>query len=184
MVDTENHAIRVVGSSVGTFAGTGSPGLVNGPVASAQFNFPTKLAKDSAGNVYVADAGNNVIRKIDTSGNVTTFAGSGVAGHADGTGGSAQFRLPSGIVYNSNDGALYVADAGNNLVRRITAAGTVTTYAGNGTGGLVNGALLQSEFYHPSDIAVLGTNIVVSDTYNNAIRIINTSASTVATLID
>lgn len=183
-VDTENHAIRVLGPTISTFAGNGSPGFVNGPIASAQFNFPTKLAKDANGNIYVADTGNSVIRKIDTSNNVTTFAGSGVPGYADGTGGSAQFRIPSGIVYNSNTNTLYVADSGNNLIRQITMAGTVTTYAGNGTGGFVNGALLQSEFYHPTDVAVMGSNLVVSDTYNNAIRLINTSTSTVSTLID
>jgi hypothetical protein len=63
-------------------------------------------------------------------------------------------------------------------------SGTVTTYAGNGIGGFVNGSLLQSEFFHPTDIVVLGTNLVVSDTYNNAIRFINTSSGTVSTLID
>jgi hypothetical protein len=183
-VDTENHAIRSVGANVGTFAGTGSPGLVNGPVATARFNFPTKLAKDTSGSTYVADAGNHVIRRIDSGGNVTTFAGYGVPGYADGTGASAQFRLPTGMVYNSNDNAFYVADSGNNRIRRITMAGTVTTYAGNGIGGFVNGSLLQSEFRHPTDIVVLGTNLVVSDTYNNAIRLIDTSTGTVSTLID
>jgi NHL repeat len=183
-VDSENHVIRTVGSTIGTLAGTGSPGFVNGPRASAQFNYPTKLAKDSSGNIYVADAGNNAIRKIDTSGNVTTLAGSGIAGNGDGTGGAAEFQLPSGIVYNSNDNALYVADTGNNVIRRITLTGVVTTYAGNHIGGFVNSSLLQSEFHHPTDIVVLGTNLVVSDTYNNAIRLINTSTGTVSTLID
>jgi DNA-binding beta-propeller fold protein YncE len=94
--------------------------LVNGPDARAQFHFPTKLAKDSSGSTYVADAGNHVIRRIDSGGNVTTFAGYGVPGYADGTGASAQFRLPTGVVYNSNDNAFYVADSGNNRIRRIT----------------------------------------------------------------
>ncbi len=121
MCDSQNHVIRTLDTfaNVSTFAGTGTAGFVNGYRTTAQFNCPTEVAWDSTGNMYVADAGNNVIRKVDTAGNVTTFAGTGVAGYADGPGGSAQFNMPCGIFFNPADNFLYVADSGNNLIRRI-----------------------------------------------------------------
>jgi hypothetical protein len=143
-VDAENHAIRGLGSSITTYAGTGVPGYVDGYRTSAQFNGPTRLAWDAASNMYVADAGNHVIRKIDTAGNVTTFAGSGHMGYADGNGTAAKFNFPTGIVYNPNDGAMYVVDHGNNMIRRIDSSGNVTTYAGQKQGGFVNSSLLGS----------------------------------------
>jgi hypothetical protein len=92
VVEAGNNSIRLMsGGNVSTFAGTGTAGLVNGTRASAQFNAPTRIATDTNFNLYVADTGNNVIRKIDTAGNVSTFAGNGTAGYADGSGVNASF---------------------------------------------------------------------------------------------
>ncbi len=128
-------------NAVSTMAG-GNPGYVNATGASAQFRFtiPSGAAVDTSGNVYVADAVNNVIRKIDPNGVVTTFAGAApvggaaaTAGNADGTGTAASFSGPQGIAIDGF-GNLYVADTGNHAIRMITPAGVVTTLAG--TSGL------------------------------------------------
>src|SRR6185369_16604379 len=100
--------------SVTTFAGTGLGGLINGPRTSAWFYHPAGVAADASGNVYVADYGNHVIRKIDSSGLVTTLAGSGSPGFTNGTGTSASFYYPSKIAVSSS-GIVYVADYGNSV---------------------------------------------------------------------
>lgn len=183
-VDSENHAIRTVGSSVGTFAGTGNPGFVNGYRTSAQFNSPTRLTTDSSGNTYVADAGNFVIRKIDTGGNVTTFAGSGSPGFVDGQGSGAQFNYPGDIIFNPVDGYFYITDSGNNAIRRMDSNGNVTTYAGAQQGGLVDGSLLQARFQAPTGLVIANGYLYVADTMNNAIRRIDMSAGQVSTYVD
>ena len=187
VADTGNSAVRVWDASantVSTYAGTGTAGFVNGYRTSAQFAQPTRTALDTAGNVYIADAGNNVIRKIDTSGNVTTFAGSGTPGNADGNGSSAQFNMPCGIVYNPADNYLYVADSRNNAIRRIDLSGNVTTYAGEaGNGGYADGSLSVAQFSCPMDLVISGTTMFISDAFNNAIRSINMTSGTVSTYI-
>jgi serine/threonine-protein kinase len=106
---------------VSTLAGSGTAGFVDGIGIAAQFNDPIGIAVDAAGNLYVADAKNNRIRKITLSGEVSTLAGSGTAGSDDGTGTAtaAKFKYPSGVVVDAS-GNVYVGDSGNNSVRKVT----------------------------------------------------------------
>ncbi len=186
VADSGNHAIRKITAlgTVTTLAGSaGTSGTANGTGAAARFNYPSGLTTDSVGNVYVADTRNHVIRKITSSGIVTTLAGTaGAAGSANGTGGASRFRFPSGL---ARDGAgnLYVADASNHAVRKISPAGVVTTWAGTiGSAGSVDGAGSEARFNDPLGIATgSGGNLYVADTYNHTIRQI-TAAGVVTTV--
>jgi sugar lactone lactonase YvrE len=166
-----------------TFAGLAGSGSANGSGASARFNGPQSTAVDISGNIYVADGGNNTVRKITSSGDVTTLAGqAGSAGSTDGTGSSARFNFPSGIAVDSA-GDLYVADTNNHTIRKITAAGVVSTLAGNvGANGNTDGTGSAARFNGPRGVAVDSSGIVyVADTKNFAIRMI-TPAGVVTTL--
>jgi sugar lactone lactonase YvrE len=133
VADGENHTIqRITATGVATvFAGSmGQSGSADGAGGAARFNGPRGVAVDGAGNVYVADTGNSLIRRITPAGVVTTLAGeAGEAGYVDGVGGAAQFEFPQGVAVDGA-GNVYVADTGNSLVRRITSAGVVTRVAG------------------------------------------------------
>ena len=172
VADYENNLIRKVTQAgvVSTLAGSGAKGADNGLDTAATFNLPEALAVDGAGNVYVADNGNDLIRKVTPSGQVRTLAGNGRPGKSDGTGSAASFNSPFGIAIDAN-GNLYVADSGNNLIRKITPSGTVTTIAGSGAKGANDGAGSTASFNTPSGIAIdkLG-NIYVADENNNKIR--------------
>ena len=152
-------------ANVTTIAGDGSPLVLSDP-------FGVAVAAD--GTIYIADAGeSNRIRKISASGNVTTLAG-GSEGFADGVGASASFNTPSALVLGK-DGNLYVADTGNNRIRKITPDGRVSTVAGDGTAGYVDGAAAQAQFNGPIGLAISpGGDIYVADTYNDVIRMITT----------
>lgn len=134
VADFSNNLIRKITPAgvVSTLAGSGSAGYDNGTGTAASFNNPRGLVIDGAGNLYVADRGNNLIRKVVIStGVVTTFAGNKVAGYQDHTTAvDAEFNKPSGIAIDGS-GNIYVADALNYSVRKITSAGIVTTYLGN-----------------------------------------------------
>jgi sugar lactone lactonase YvrE len=124
VADTGNHCIRVIspGGQVTTLAGAKEPGYVDGPAAEARFNFPSDVVIDAEGNLYVADTANHRIRKITPEGaaslTVTTLAGSGEPGNADGPAGEAQFRAPEGVAVDA-DGNVIVADTGNHRIRKI-----------------------------------------------------------------
>ena len=167
--------------NVTTLAGNGTPGLANGTGTAASFNNPQGTAVDAAGNVYVSDSFNHLIRKVTPAGVTTTFAGSGTLGFSGGTTATAQFYSPQGLAFDGS-GNLYVADQGNNAVYKITSTGTVSILAGTGLGGYVNGAGTTARFNAPQGIATDATgNIYVADRNNNMIRKI-TSAGVVSTL--
>jgi len=121
VADSFNNQIRKVTPAgvVTTVAGTGVYGQANGKIGQATFATPCGVALDDAGNIYVADAGTNLIRKIDISGNVTTIAGNGSAGNANGQALSASFNNPLSLVVDKK-GNIYVSDGGNNQIRKIS----------------------------------------------------------------
>lgn len=152
------------------FAGSGFNGSANGDGATATFFGTYSLALDVAGNLYVADGGNNMIRKITPEGLVSTFAGSGTKGSADGVSTQASFNNPTGVTVDAA-GNVYVVDQGNNLIRKITSSGLVSTLAGSGTKGFADGAGAAASFNRPTDlVADRSGNLYVTDTYNLRIR--------------
>jgi sugar lactone lactonase YvrE len=186
VADTYNEAIRKITPDgvVSTLAGSGSgiPGSADGTGAAAQFNNPTGIATDAAGNIYVADSSNFTIRKITQAGVVTTFSGTaGVTGSADGS--HALFGSPLGIAVDTAGNA-YVADTGNQTIRRITSAGIVTTVAGTaGESGSADGAGGAARFNQPSGLAIdTSGNVYVADGNNNTIRLM-TPDGTVTTIV-
>jgi len=181
--DEVNHKIRKITSAgvVTTLAGSGSSGSADGTGTLASFNNPYGVAVDLSGNVYVADKGNFLIRKITSGGVVTTLAGSGSSGSANGTGTAASFNYPFGVAVDGS-GNVYVGDYENHLIRKITSAGEVTTLAGSGSSGSANGTGTAASFSSPYDVAVDGSgNVYVADYYNHLIRKI-TSDGVVTTL--
>lgn len=186
VTDTLNNTIRKISpaGAVTTLAGTvGSSGSTNGTSSAARFNFPVGIAVDGSGNVYVADSGNRIIRKITPAGVVTTYAGAAAQiGTADGPAASARFFLPYGIAVD-NGGAVYVADAGNHNIRKIAVDGTVTTLAGAAqASGFADGSGAAARFNIPWGLSVdASNNIYVADSGNNVIRRI-TPAGAVTTV--
>lgn len=159
-----------------TFAGSaGGAGFRDGLVASASFNTPAAVAKDAAGNLFVADSGNHLIRKITPTGEVSTFAGlGGHPGSADGDSGNSRFKNPAGIAVGA-DGFIYVADSENHTIRKISPAGEVTTFAGQaGTAGGTDGPANAARFSWPAGIACAADGgLFVADTNNHCIRYIS-----------
>ena len=159
------------GATVSTFAGGALAGT-DGTGTAAGFNDPSSIAIDANGTMYVAENYGNTIRKITSAGVVTTFAGSGSEGSANGTGTAASFNRPRGVAVD-NSGNVYVADQNNNKIRKITAAGVVSTLAGNG---------YTSLFYYPKGITVDDNgNVYVADYVNHRIKKVSPSG-TVSTI--
>ena len=119
----------------------------------AAFNEPQGLAVDTLGNVYVADTNNHKIRKIDPSGHVTTFAGSGYSGSSDGQGSTATFNKPTGLASDST-GNIYVSEFEGNKIRLIDSSGNVNTLAGKGVEGSSDGIGTSSSFKNPSGVVL------------------------------
>ncbi len=189
VADEKNHTIRKITSTGTVTTIAGSPGLTGStdhtPASGAQarFGLVEGAAKDSAGNVFIADHSNHTIRKLATDGTVTTFAGmAGLPGSTDGTGSAARFRGPAQIAIDSSDN-IYVADYLNHTIRKIEANGDVTTLAGSaGYTGTTDDTGSAARFNNPHGIAVDSSgNVYVGDRYNHSIRKI-TSGGTVSTL--
>jgi sugar lactone lactonase YvrE len=164
----DSNRIRKLTSegSMVTLAG-GNEGFADGSQAS--FNTPSGLAVDEAGNVYVADTGNNRIRKITAEGVVSTIAGSGAAGYSDGPAAQAKFDGPVGISLDSS-GNLYVADSYNDRIRKVSAEGQVTTVAGAGQ-GYADGDAVSARFDTPCGVIVAPDgSLIVADTGNDKLR--------------
>ncbi|HEY0140870.1 MAG TPA: RHS repeat-associated core domain-containing protein [Thermoanaerobaculia bacterium] len=168
VADSGNHCIRVIANgSVTTLAGNGGIGFDNGRRSAATFKMPIGLALD-AGVLYAADAGNSAIRRVTLAGDVTTFAGDGRQGSADGAAATATFKGPEGVA--ARDGVIYVADTKNSVIRRI-ADGQVTTLAAN------------AGLREPGGIAVNDDgSVVIADTKNNTIRALDPVTGNVATI--
>ena len=168
-------------TTVSTLAGSGTAGFVNGTGSTARFDSPHGVAIDAFGNIYVADNGNHSIRKITPAGEVSTLAGNGTMGFVDGAVNTARFSFPRGVAVDASNN-IYVADYFNHCIRKITPAGVVTTLAGNGTAGFVDGTGIAAQFNRPNSVVVdaLG-NVYVADQLNNSIRKI-TPAGVVTTL--
>lgn len=176
VADSQSHVIRRVttGGVVTTFAGTTSTGgFIDATGTSARFNYPQGLAVDSSGVIYVADTLGNRIRKINPAGDVTTLAGSGTAGFANGTGTAAQFNNPWAVAVAA-DGTVYVADTNNDRIRKVTASGVVTTFAGSGVAGFADGAGDAAQFNKPAGIAIGSDGrLYVTDKDNHRLRVLD-----------
>jgi sugar lactone lactonase YvrE len=176
--DWERNLIRKIGTDgkVSIVAGGTDPGAKDGKGLSASFFLPQGIAIDDKGTLYIADTYNNMIRKMDANGIVSTLAGKPAIkgkhneGHKDGKGPAASFNHPCGIAVDRS-GMVYVADVGNNKIRKITPDGTVTTLAGTGMPGAQNGSLEKASFYRPYGIAVdKNGDLFIADYLNNAVR--------------
>ena len=184
--DSSSNTIQTVNTSLqaAALAGTaGQQGASDGTGAAALFRQPGGVALDGAGNLYVADTGNSIIRKVSSTGVVTTLAGSALnQGFHDGVGAAAWFNSPAAVALDSA-GNLYVADAGNAVIRKIAADGTVSTIAGaSGAPGSADGTGTAARFNQPSGIAVDSAgNLFVADTFNQTIRKV-TPAGVVTTI--
>ena len=160
VTDTGNDTIRTISAAgvVATLAGSPEQaGSADGSGSAARFSSPLGIAVDSGGNLYVADSGNQTVRKVTPSGAVSTLAGSpGLSGSADGTGSAARFNNPTGVAVDSA-GNVYVADTGNGAVRRISGSGVTTT--------------LATVFNEPTGLVVDSSgDVFVADTGNNAVK--------------
>ncbi len=183
VANTQSFKIRKINSVgvVTTLAGSGSIGSSDGTSMTASFNFPHGVAVDTSGNVYVADTVNNKIRKITSTGNVTTLAGSGSSGSTDGVGTVANFNQPSGVAVDTS-GNVYVTDTYSYKIRKITADGFVTTLAGSGSYGDTDGTGIAASFRYPYGVTVdKNGNVYVADTESYRIRKI-TSTGIVTTI--
>jgi len=177
-IDTPNlHQLQGI---VDNFAGSGIYGRADGNGNQTKFSCPWGITIDANENIYVAEYGNHQIRKITKEGIVSTFAGSGKQGDADGAGIQASFSGPLGITVDAEDN-LYVADLGNHKIRKITRQGVVSTIAGS-FAGFSDGVGSHAKFSGPINIAVdLDENLYVADSNNHRIRKI-TSEGIVSTI--
>jgi sugar lactone lactonase YvrE len=173
--ESESTLVRVITSAgvTSVLAGAATLGSTDGIGTKASFYYPQGVAVDASGNVFVADTNNNRIRKITPDGIVTTLAGTGGSGSTNGVASTATFSNPQGVAVDGSNN-IYVADTGNNLIRKVTSAGLVITLAGTGSSGFLDGPGLLAKFNQPTAIAVDGSGkIYVADNGNQVIRVIH-----------
>jgi len=167
-VDANGTISTVAGNNIRGYSGDG------GPATSASLNYPTSVAVDEAGNLYIADATNHNIRKVAANGTISTVAGNGTRGFS-GDGGpaiSASLFDPRGVTVD-DAGNIYIADSGNNRIRKVDANGTIFTVAGDGTNDFSgdDGPATSASLNYPNNIAVDGAgNLYIADSGNNRIR--------------
>ena len=183
VADRCNHRVRrIKDGAVTTFAGSGENGGADGVGAAASFNYPQGLALGPGGVLYVTEYWGNRVRMISPAGAVTTLAGGGEEGFADGRGAAARFNYPTGITVDAA-GIVFVADEGNHRIRRIT-NGVVDTLAGSGEEGFADGAGAAAQFNCPDGLALdpATGHLLVADHYNNRIRAVDPRSGAVSTL--
>jgi len=184
VADQDANQVKKITSAgvVSVYAGSGTAGSTNSAnVLTARFNSPLDVQVDAAGNVFVADYGNNEIREISTSTGVTTFAGSTTSGRTNATGTAARFNGPTGIAMDGA-GNFYIADYTNNEIRQITPAGVVTLVAGSTTAqtGTTNGITTAARFHNPIDLCIDASgNAYIADYTNNNIRLMTLTGYTI-----
>ena len=184
IADTSNQRIRRVDAATGiitTVAGDGFGGSSGdgGPATSARLFHPTGVALDGTGNLFIADLGNHRIRKVDTSGIITTVAGDGFGGFS-GDGGPAtiaSLNLPHGVALDGA-GNLFIADQFNHRIRKVDTSGIITTVAGNGSATFPGdgGPATSARLFHPTGVALDGAgNLFIADSSNHRVRKVDTS---------
>lgn len=180
------RSIKVAARGLDLLAGkTAGRGSADGVGTQAGFNYPRSIAVAASGNLYVTDQENHTIRKITPAGEVSTFAGlAGTSGAADGQGATARFNAPAGLAVDASE-TLFVSDYGNNTIRKITAAGLVSTLAGTpGIAGNSDGEGAAASFGGPTGLALdPAGNLIVADKFNGLVRRIDPAGS-VSTLRD
>ena len=162
VADYLNHAIRAIDLAtrqVVTLAGNGKAGFANGQGDKAQFNQPYNVKADTNGRLYVPDQNNHAIRRVDPDGTVSTLAGDGQSGFADGKPFESRFNNPTGLAVAA-DGTVYVSDRNNHRIRAILPTGEVTTIAGDGNSGQQDGPAPEAKFNRPIDIVIVPDGLI------------------------
>ncbi|MGD0498864.1 MAG: hypothetical protein ABSC23_10565 [Bryobacteraceae bacterium] len=182
--DSGNNVVRKIDRNgvISNFAGIGSAGYGGdgGKASSAQLNAPEGLVVDKLGNLLIADSLNHRVRKVASDGTIATLAGSGTPGYAGdgGSAASAQVNLPYGVAADAN-GNLYIAEFGNNVIRKVSSSGTIATVAGNGVSGYSGdgGPAVKAQLSGPQAVAVdAAGNLYIGDTNNNRVRLVTGGA--------
>jgi sugar lactone lactonase YvrE len=184
IADIDNHRVRMVGTNgiITTVAGGGNPlvGLGDGgPAIEAKLRYPNGVAVDASGNLYIADTGNYLIRKVDLNGVITTVAGGGRTPNHLGDGGpatEAELDRPEGVSVDTS-GNLYIADSDNHRIRKVAPDGIITTVAGNGSGGYGGdeGLATKALLYYPTGVVADGSgNLYIADGSNLRVRKVDT----------
>jgi NHL repeat len=200
VADTEDNVVREItpDGTIHLIAGNGTEGFkgaYGGPAVRAELDSPQGVAVNAKGDVFIADTDNNVVREVTPRGLISTYAGNGSAGYRgdDGPAWRAELSSPTGLAVDAL-GNLYIADSGNNVIRRVSTAGVITTVAGNvaadqssgGLGGFSGdgGPATQARLHSPQGIALdRAGDLFIADTFNNAIREV-TPGGTISTLVD